>query len=159
MNIARRVRMLGLLLAALAVPACTTDADEAADADAAVDTADATTEAPPATPWEAARAAGIEFRGMGQEPGWTVEVDESVFIRYSGDYAETQIETGPPRKVTIGGAVTYHGDYEVNGEALELKVALREAPCQDSMSGESFTHEVTVTLGDGTEVRGCGRAP
>jgi heat shock protein HslJ len=35
-------------------------------------------------------------------------------------------------------------------------VEIREHPCQDAMSGASFTHAVTVRL-DGREVEGCGR--
>jgi heat shock protein HslJ len=35
-------------------------------------------------------------------------------------------------------------------------VEIREQPCQDAMSGASFTHAVTVRL-DGHAVEGCGR--
>ena len=46
--------------------------------------------------------------------------------------------------------------YDAEPEGRNLRVELREHPCRNAMSGESFTHAVTVRL-DGRVVEGCGR--
>jgi putative lipoprotein len=105
-------------------------------------------------PWEEARLLGVEFRAIGREPGWTLELDEGNTLRYVGDYGSTEFLTPEPEPIldTATGTATYRAQSE--GRALE--VVVRESPCSDAMSGEAFSHSVTVRL-DSTEVSGCGR--
>ena len=106
------------------------------------------------SPWEAARLLGVEFRAVGQEPGWVVEVDLGERLRYLGDYGRTQLVTPMPAAPIVdpAGVVTY----AVRTEAHALTLVVRERPCQDAMSGAAFTHTVALTV-DGRALAGCGR--
>jgi len=108
---------------------------------------------PAATPWDEARLLGVEFRAIGQEPGWVLDLDQGHSMDYSGDYGATRIIVPAPEPARdTAGAVTYQAQSE--GRAVE--VVIRQAPCADVMSGEEFTHTVTVRV-DRREVTGCGR--
>ncbi|MGH9796478.1 MAG: META domain-containing protein [Candidatus Acidiferrales bacterium] len=108
---------------------------------------------PAATPWEVARLLGVEFRAIGQEPGWVLELDQGRTIRFIGDYGNTRVNIPAPEPVRdASGAVTYMA----RTEAHNLVLVVRETPCQDVMSGERFPYTATVTL-DGKELKGCGR--
>ncbi|HEX6107659.1 MAG TPA: META domain-containing protein, partial [Gemmatimonadales bacterium] len=109
---------------------------------------------PAATPWEEAALLGVEFRAVGQEPGWLLDIDEGRWLRYVGDYGSTRAFAPAPRRDSAGGTVTYRA----RSEGRELTVEIREAPCRDVMSGEAYSHTVTVRL-DTSEVHGCGRQP
>ncbi len=105
-------------------------------------------------PWEEAALMGVEFRAVGQEPGWALDLAEGRWIRYVGDYGATRVYAASPRQArgTPEGTVVF--DAEPEGRAL--RVEIRQAPCRDVMSGQSFTHVVTVRL-DSSTVEGCGR--
>ncbi|HET7874943.1 MAG TPA: META domain-containing protein [Methylomirabilota bacterium] len=105
------------------------------------------------SPWEAALMLGIDFRAVGQEPGWVLELDEGRWLRYVGNYGATTLYAENPQAEPAeeGGA-----GYRVRDGERELTVTIREARCQDAMSGESFTHTVVVRL-DGSELSGCGK--
>lgn len=106
-----------------------------------------------ATPWEQARLSGVEFRAIGQEPGWNLDIDQGREIRYVGDYGNTRVTVPTPEPdIDSAGTIVYHAQTA----AHDLRVVIRETPCQDTMSGEEFTHSVTVMVG-GREVQGCGR--
>jgi putative lipoprotein len=100
-------------------------------------------------PWQEARDRGIEFRAVGQEPGWFLEIDQEREMRLLYDYAEREARAPAPAPVTTGGTTSY--------EAGRLRVVSEERPCSDAMSGESFPRRVIVTI-DGRELRGCGRS-
>jgi heat shock protein HslJ len=104
------------------------------------------------TPWERSRLAGYAFRGVGQEPGWTVEVAPGREIRAVLDYGERTLSAPAPTASREGGWTVHHA----RAEGAELRVAIAEVPCADAMSGERMTHTVVLRV-DGTEYRGCGR--
>ncbi|MGZ8412357.1 MAG: COG3650 family protein [Gemmatirosa sp.] len=105
--------------------------------------------------WDAARRAGVDFRAVGQEPGWLLDVDEGRSLRYVGDYGETRLTTpAPPPEVAPDGTRTWRA----RTGPRELVVVARPVPCRDGMSGAPFTHTVTVQV-DGRELQGCGQAP
>ena len=97
---------------------------------------------------------GVEFRALGQEPGWALDLAEGRWIRYVGDYGATRLYAASPRQVRGAAEGTVVYDAEPEGRAL--RVEIRQAPCRDAMSGESFTHVVAVRV-DTTTVKGCGR--
>jgi heat shock protein HslJ len=105
-------------------------------------------------PWAAARLMGITFRAVGQEPGWTIDIVPQRQLRYSGDYGATRIlfPAAEPVRDDSAGSVTFQVD--TTGHSLVMVV--RTEPCQDSMSGEEFTHSVEVQV-NGDSLRGCGR--
>jgi heat shock protein HslJ/membrane-bound inhibitor of C-type lysozyme len=105
-----------------------------------------------ADPWNEARLLGYDFRAVGQEPGWLLEIAEGRWIHLAADYGERVIHVPAPAPIEAGGATVY----DARTEAHALRVEIERTPCQDTMSGESFPATVRVTL-DGQEYRGCGR--
>ncbi len=106
------------------------------------------------TPWDVARLLGVEFRALGQEPFWSLDLDEGREIRFTGDLGQTRVVTPAPEPArdAASGTITY----TARTEAHELVLVVREAPCQDVMSGHHFPYTVTVRL-DGKSFEGCGR--
>lgn len=112
----------------------------------------ADTESTP-SPWDKARADGVVFRGLGQEPGWTVEIREGEEIKFVTDYGRVEIlaPIGEPEVDGAGVKV-----YRAQTYAINLMVKIEEVPHQDVMSGEEFPQTVTAILGD-QEYVGGGR--
>jgi len=104
-------------------------------------------------PWDAARLMGYELRAVGQEPGWVLDIDQDGGLSYVGDYGSTRFVAplGTPTHDSSG--VTYRA----SADGHDLAVTIRETPCQDVMSGEAFTHTVSLVV-DGRDLNGCGRA-
>ena len=124
--------------------------------DSAVDTLAVDTAARPQpanTPWDEAQRRGVEFRAIGQEPGWMLEIDHEKSIYLLADYGEKKV-TMPVAAPRDSAGVTI---YDAKTEAHRLTVRIQTIVCHDTMSGEEMTHTVTVIL-DGTEYRGCGRS-
>ncbi|MEF8794816.1 MAG: hypothetical protein V5A22_00960 [Salinivenus sp.] len=89
------------------------------------------------------------FRGVGQEPGWVLEV-RAESLHFAGDYGTSTLSV-PRSAVAIdstAGRTVYRAD--------RLEVVVAPDACRDVMSGEAFSHTVTVTV-DGDRYRGCGR--
>ncbi len=105
--------------------------------------------------WEAARLRGIDFRAVGNEPGWFVEIDDGERIVAVVDYGERRAVTPAPRPTTAD-TVPRRVMYTVQTEAHRITVVIEEVACADVMSGEEFPARVTLTV-DGKEYRGCGR--
>jgi putative lipoprotein len=104
---------------------------------------------------ERAKLRGVSFRGMGQEPGWYVEVAPGRDILFVGDYGEiSAIAPVPPPITEPGRGLTEY--YAMSGDT-ELSVRIQDKACTDSMSGEAF--EATVHVRYGTkDYEGCGRS-
>lgn len=106
-----------------------------------------------AAPWLAARQRGVDFRAVGQEPGWFLEIDSGTSIYLVADYGEKKVSApAPVPRTDANGTITY--DTTANGH--HLTAVIRRRTCHDAMNGDEFTHEVTVTL-DGKAYRGCGK--
>src|SRR5690606_2524645 len=65
-------------------------------------------ELPVVDPWEQARLAGVDFRAIGQEPGWLADIWDGQRIELLLDYGDTRIttpisspETGPDGRTTV----------------------------------------------------------
>lgn len=102
--------------------------------------------------WQAARIRGVDFRAVGQEPGWHLEIIEGKQIKYVGNYGEDTLAVP---------AVDPHKEqertfYTVGTEGHELEVEVIEKPCTDSMNGSEHPYTVSVTV-DGNTYNGCGR--
>ncbi|MGH7467187.1 MAG: MliC family protein [Longimicrobiales bacterium] len=106
--------------------------------------------------WEHARLRGVDFRALGQEPGWLLEIDEGKQIIMIADYGERRVTTPAPSPEF--NAATGKKTYRIRTEAHRLQIVLKNEPCADAMSGERYPTTVVVTL-DGREYRGCGRVP
>lgn len=105
------------------------------------------------SPWTVSRLLGNDFRAIGQEPGWLVEIDRDRRMHVLADYGEVEFHTPPPRLLSRqAGTSTYIAATETH----TVTVTITEQRCADTMSGESFPSTVTLVL-DGQPYDGCGR--
>lgn len=104
--------------------------------------------------WETAKLNGVDFRAVGNEPGWFLELGRDLLVLET-DYGASRYEfQTPPADVNVEARLTRYQVVE-NGQRLVLE--LEGQRCNDSMSGETFPTRVSVTL-NGRILRGCGRA-
>ena len=104
--------------------------------------------------WEDAKLRGADFRAIGNEPGWTLEVSERTRLTYVGDYGQTTLElrADPP----VENQSARRTRYDADDGKHRMTVVIESAPCRDTMSGESFPSRVILSV-DGRELHGCGR--
>lgn len=102
--------------------------------------------------WEKAKLAGADFRALGQEPGWVLELyPERVVLLL--DYGQTRIEAPSVTPISDGDSSRF--DLEADGQPLTI--TLKGESCSDTMSGELFETRVQVEYGERL-LSGCGRA-
>jgi uncharacterized membrane protein/membrane-bound inhibitor of C-type lysozyme len=104
--------------------------------------------------WEHAKLSGVDFRAVGNEPGWHMEIRPEVIVLVT-DYGEHRyaFPTPAPDEDDVERSTTYRT--EADGIALEI--TLRGERCTDTMSDEAYETSVEVLL-DGRRLMGCGRA-
>jgi membrane-bound inhibitor of C-type lysozyme/uncharacterized membrane protein len=107
---------------------------------------------PERAPWEDARRRGVDFRAVGNEPGWYLEIQRDRQLLFVGDYGGLRLLMPDPGEEVDGPTRSYHA---VTAEH-ELRVEIVDGPCADTMSGESFPSQVLVQVG-GRTLSGCGR--
>ena len=99
-----------------------------------------------------ARSRGIDFRGVGQEPGWIVELKEGDEIKAVLDYGATTLALpAPSGETSADGVVTYDASTDTDHLVLNIK----GKTCVDAMSGESHPSTVELMVND-KPYRGCG---
>ncbi len=140
------------LILAMALTACGQSTSRPAPATPAEPAAAANEAA--ATTWEDARAQGVDFRAVGQEPGWLLNIYQQERITLDWDYGQSSA-TFPLTEPTypVEGQTRY--DASANGKTIA--VVIRRFPCEDAMSGAPFPSTVEVTI-DGRTLQGCGRS-
>jgi heat shock protein HslJ/uncharacterized membrane protein len=96
-----------------------------------------------------------DFRGVGQEPGWQLEVRTGLEMRLTYDYGEGSAVTPAARAVVDPrtGTRSFHARTDAN----DLRVEIVPVRCEDTMSGKPYPSTVTVTL-NGRSFRGCGES-
>jgi putative lipoprotein len=104
--------------------------------------------------WREAKARGVRFRAVGQEPGWMLDIREDGAIDIEADYGEAEyhLPSAEP-EVDPGAGRTV---YRIETEAHRATIVIEDEPCRDGMSGWPYEKTVSMTL-DGRELRGCGR--
>lgn len=105
-------------------------------------------------PWGEARNAGVDFRGVGQEPGWMIDIHQQNRILLLLDYGESLTEFPLPTPTYPQEGATR---YEAQTGAHTLSVTIRRFPCEDVMSGERFPASVEIMIDERT-LSGCGRS-
>ena len=105
--------------------------------------------------WEHAKLNGADFRAVGNEPGWYMEISNKQDILLVTDYGQQTyrftsaiINSKPHERTT-----SYHA--QSNGNSIEI--VIKGMPCQDSMSGEAFSAAVSVLINN-RRYMGCGKA-
>lgn len=104
--------------------------------------------------WLEARERGVEFRAVGQEPGWVVEIGSEQLTVLTNYAADTLVADVP---VPVMDSTTWTTSYRVSADNVDVRVDIRDEPCADTMSGERFSATVTLEL-NGTVLHGCGRS-
>jgi uncharacterized membrane protein len=151
----RHIRMnarILLLIGATALSGCVSD--KRPDGESAPSAAQPSTPATPqASPWEQARTRGIVFRGIGNEPGWLVEVGTggTPALHAELDYGERKIDVAHARPLT--GTTGYAG---TTGDGVEVQLQLQRGDCSDGMSDETYPVSAKLSVDDKTYA-GCGR--
>lgn len=105
--------------------------------------------------WLEARARGVTFRAIGQEPGWLVELGPNETLRILVGYGAREIEMPLPEPVID--STTWVTSYRARTEEHTARIDIRDEPCADVMSGERFGATVLLVL-DGVRYDGCGRS-
>jgi membrane-bound inhibitor of C-type lysozyme len=105
--------------------------------------------------WEHAKLNGVDFRAVGNEPGWYLEIYEGRKVRFIADYGivryndfdlpDPQID--PEARKTL---------YTFVLDEHELEIIIEGKTCRDTMIDEQYESTVTVNL-DGKIYHGCGR--
>ncbi len=106
--------------------------------------------------WEQAKLSGVDFRAIGNEPSWILEIVKSDTIIFADYYdkinkymfTKPELDVDPSARTTV---------YKARNEWHTLSVTIIGTSCQDTMSGESFESSVTVELDD-KSFNGCGKA-
>ena len=105
--------------------------------------------------WEDAKLRGVDFRAVGNEPGWNLEIIQREKIVFVGDYGQTRfVFIHPERSIEQQGRKAV---YTAKNNQHELSAVIMGRRCFDTMSGEPFESTVTVIL-DGKKYDGCGKA-
>lgn len=94
---------------------------------------------------------GMQFRAIGQEPGWLLEVTNDS-LRFTWAYGQHEVTAARPNRETDAGRILYTAETDRGTVRVEAK----PQQCTDPMNGRLFSHTVTVTLAGDTHT-GCGR--
>ena len=105
--------------------------------------------------WEDAKFRGVDFRAVGNEPGWNLEIISSERIVFVSNYGQERymfITTAPSidqqKRTTV---------YTAKNDKHDLSVMIVGRRCRDTMRGDVMETTVTVILDDKT-YQGCGKA-
>lgn len=100
---------------------------------------------------EAAKLNGVDFRAVGNEPSWTLEISRGDTLTLITDHGATRTVVPLPRPATnaSGKRTTWN--------AGAIVVEATAGSCRDTMSGELFDAKVSVSW-NGQTLRGCGGA-
>ncbi len=100
--------------------------------------------------WEEAKLRGVDFRAVGNEPGWVMEL--------SGNHANLRLDYGTRViDVELSSPVVDDSERKTRFKSPEIEVMIEGSRCSDVMSGESFEAVVEVKVGKRL-YKGCGRA-
>ncbi len=105
--------------------------------------------------WEHAKLNGVDFRAVGNEPGWHLEISRGRKLIFVSDYGQSRYEFDTPEPVND--VTTRTGTYRARNSEHTIEVFISGQPCRDTMRGDAFESTVTVTL-DGRSYNGCGKA-
>jgi putative lipoprotein len=100
-----------------------------------------------------ARARGVDYRAIGQEPGWLLDISAEEAFRFEYAYGTEHVELPyvPPHRLEEGRI-----QYRVADGQEELMIHIHPENCRDAMSGFAYPDIVTVQY-RGHTYRGCGR--
>lgn len=105
--------------------------------------------------WEHAKLSGADFRAIGNEPGWNMEIRQQSRLILVTSYGSERFEFDLPEpKINQQARSTV---YEIRQAGKEVILMISGEFCRDSMSGEEFSSKVDISI-NGKPLQGCGRA-
>lgn len=105
--------------------------------------------------WEHAKLNGIDYRAVGNEPGWVLEISEEYTLIFSYQYGNKTLDFSTSERTVDQQA--HKTIYLAQENGYILSMTILGVTCQDTMSDESYESTVTVDL-DGKVFKGCGKA-
>ena len=104
--------------------------------------------------WEHAKLSGVDFRAVGNEPGWVLEIREGSRLELSYDYGQATIDAAirDTHSDSARRSTRYTG---VQGDR-RIEVLLVGERCADTMVDEVYPTRVEITFDD-RRLTGCGR--
>jgi len=105
------------------------------------------------SPWDDAKARGIGFRAVGNEPGWFAEVGmgEAPSLHAELDYGERMVDVG--KLQSLSGPLGYVGTAH---DGASVRLVIERKSCSDGMSDATYPASAELTVA-GRTYRGCGR--
>jgi len=105
--------------------------------------------------WEHAKLNGVDYRAVGNEPGWSLEITHDQTTIFTSHYGQDryEFETSKPLIDTA----SHTSEYQLKNNAHTLSITLSAKPCADTMSDRSFSSTVSIRL-DNKKFTGCGQA-
>jgi putative lipoprotein len=105
--------------------------------------------------WEHAKLNGVDFRALGNEPGWYMEISNRQDILLVTDYGQQTYRF--PSSIINSEPNDRTSTYSASSNDNVIEVVIKGDPCRDSMSGEAFSATVSVLINN-KKYHGCGRA-
>lgn len=100
---------------------------------------------------EDARARGVIYRALGNEPGWTLEIGPASKLSWTTNYGEERYDF---EQAEIATAPEGADVYTAQKDAISIKASIKAERCVDD-GDVAYDHVVTVESG-GQTYRGCG---
>ncbi len=104
--------------------------------------------------WEHAKLNGVDFRAVGNEPGWVLEIREGERLDLSYDYGQRRLSV--PVTDTSADADKRITTLSGSADGRAMTVRLSGGGCSDTMSDETYPTRVEVEFDDRV-LSGCGR--
>jgi putative lipoprotein len=105
--------------------------------------------------WEDAKLRGADFRAVGNEPGWHLELfssEESLLVTDYGNRRLRFMAAGPEPLTDSTGSV-----FSGEADGIRIRIELTPGPCADTMADIEYETTVVVELDD-RRLQGCGNA-
>jgi len=93
----------------------------------------------------------VDFRAIGNEPPWLLEVVEGHNINLITEYGQKRLQLEEPEKTVTPEQITYH----VNDDANRLAVMVKREACSDTMSDKVWPNSVSIWW-NSRHYNGCG---
>ncbi len=103
--------------------------------------------------WVDAKLRGADFRAVGNEPGWYLELFSGQPSLLVTDYGERRLrfQAQGPEDLAEGSGSVFTG----NTQGLDIRIELMPGPCADTMADVEYQTTVVVDVG-GQRLSGCG---
>ncbi len=105
--------------------------------------------------WEHAKLNGVDYRAVGNEPGWSLEITHDQTTIFTSHYGQDRYEFETSKPLIDTAAHTR--EYQLQNSSHKLSISLSAKLCKDTMSDQSFSSTVSVRL-DNKKFTGCGKA-